>query len=96
MNENDLIQKIKKYLSRVPSTFFWKEHGGMYGTAGIPDIICCIKGKFAAFEVKVPGNKPTAIQASVHQKIRNAGGRVEVVFSVDDVKAVVKEMLEDD
>lgn len=93
MNESDLIKKIRAYLATLPHTFSWKEHGGMYGTAGIPDIICCINGKFVAFEVKVPGNKPSALQSSTHQKIRKAGGIVAVVFCVDDVRSVVKEVL---
>ena len=46
MNEAALIQKIRKYLATVPECFFWKEHGGQYGTAGIPDIIVCHKGRF--------------------------------------------------
>ena len=48
MNEAALIQKIRKYLATVPECFFWKEHGGQYGTAGIPDIIVCHKGRFIA------------------------------------------------
>ena len=50
-----MVAKIKKYLTTVPDCFFWKEHGGMYGTAGIPDIIACIKGHFFGFEVKTDG-----------------------------------------
>ena len=37
MKEKDLIKAIGNYLKSVPNLFFWKEHGGMYGTAGIPD-----------------------------------------------------------
>ena len=48
MNEAALIQIIRKYLATVPECFFWKEHGGQYGTAGIPDIIVCHKGRFIA------------------------------------------------
>ena len=50
MAERDVVAKIKKYLTTVPDCFFWKEHGGMYGTAGIPDIIACIRGHFFGFE----------------------------------------------
>lgn len=39
MKENDLIARIRSYLKTVDNLFFWKEHGGQYGTAGIPDII---------------------------------------------------------
>ena len=52
MAERDVVAKIKQYLKTVPNCFFWKEHGGMYGTAGIPDIIACIEGHFFGFGSK--------------------------------------------
>ena len=61
MKENDIVRAILKYLKTVPGCFVWKEHGGMYGTAGIPDIIACIKGRFFAVEVKIPVDKTTAL-----------------------------------
>ena len=39
MKETDIVKAIMKYLRTVPGCFCWKEHGGMYGTAGIPDIV---------------------------------------------------------
>ena len=61
MKEKDLIAKISNYLKSVNDLFFWKEHGGQYGTAGIPDLIVCYKGKFIAFEAKVGKNKATPL-----------------------------------
>ncbi len=92
MNEATLIQSIRKYLATLPDCFFWKEHGGQYGTAGIPDIIACYKGRFIALEAKVGKNKPTKLQAATIDKIRQAGGTAAVVYSVEDVKAVLSEM----
>lgn len=63
----------------------------MYGTAGIPDIIACIGGKFYGFEVKTERGKPTALQEATMRKIQAAGGTAVVVRSVDDVKAVLTE-----
>jgi hypothetical protein len=91
MNEAALIQKIRKYLATVPECFFWKEHGGQYGTAGIPDIIVCHKGRFIALEAKVGRNTPTKLQAATIDKIRQAGGTAAVVYSVEDVQAVISE-----
>ena len=59
MKEVDIVKAIMKYLKTVPGCFCWKEHGGMYGTAGIPDIIACINGHFYGFEVKTENGKPT-------------------------------------
>lgn len=89
MNESDIVKAIMKYLKSVPRCFCWKEHGGMYGTAGIPDIIACINGHFFGFEVKTDVGKPTKLQKATIRKIRAAGGTAVVVRSVDEVKAVV-------
>ena len=48
MLEKDIVNAILRYLKAVPACFAWKTHGGMYGTAGIPDIIACIGGRFVA------------------------------------------------
>ena len=48
MLERDIVTAIKRYLASLGSdVFFWKEHGGPYGCAGIPDIICCYNGRSA-------------------------------------------------
>ena len=92
MKEKDLIKAIGKYLKTVPGLFFWKEHGGMYGTAGIPDIIVCYKGKFIAFEAKVGYNKPTELQTQTINQITRSGGLAQVVYSVDAVRETIAAM----
>lgn len=89
MKESDLIKKISDYLKTVPNLFYWKEHGGMYGTAGIPDMIVCYRGRFIGFECKVGKNKPTVLQAVTIKQIINAGGYAMVVRSVDEVKQII-------
>ena len=90
MLERDIIITIKIYLASLGSdVLFWKEHGGPYGTSGIPDIICCYKGRFLGLEAKLPGGKLTALQRRALDKINAAGGIGRRVESVDDVKAVI-------
>lgn len=91
MLEKDIVNAIMKYLKAVPSCFSWKEHGGMYGTAGIPDIITCVDGQFFAFEVKTPIGKTTALQDATIRKILAAGGHAYVVRSVDEVRAILQD-----
>ena len=91
MLEKDIVAKIRNYLKTVPNCFFWKEHGGQYGTAGIPDIIVCHRGRFIALEAKVGKNTPTKLQAATIDKIRQAGGTAAVVYSVEDVRSVISE-----
>lgn len=90
--EKDIVRNIIRYLKALPKTFVWKEHGGMYGTAGIPDVICCHKGLFLAFEVKTQTGKATLLQEITIKKIVEAGGIAALVRSVDDVKKILEEL----
>ena len=90
MKEKSIENKIKAYLKTIDSLFFFKEHGGLYGTAGVPDIICCYKGLFIAFEVKTEDGKATALQDATIKRIKKAGGIAEIVRSVDEVKRIVE------
>lgn len=90
MKEKYIHKKILDYINSLDRAFAWKEFGGMYSAAGRLDITCCYDGRFYAFEVKVPGNKATALQLSVIKKIRAASGVAEVVYSVEDVKKILE------
>ena len=90
MLERDLVEEIKKYLQTKTELFFWKEHGGQFGTAGIPDIIVCYKGKFIAFECKKPGGKPTILQKIAINKIIKAKGIAVVVYTLEEVKNIIE------
>lgn len=89
MDEKHIVSSILKYLKTVPHSFAWKEHGGMYGTAGIPDIIACVNGSFYAFEVKQPSGKLTKLQEITIAKIQNANGHAYKVTSVNEVAAIL-------
>ena len=91
MAERDIVAAILR-LKTVPGCFCWKEHGGMYGTAGIPDIIACIGGRFVAFEVKTPTGKLTKLQEITIQKIRNAKGQAFKVTSAAEVADILREL----
>jgi hypothetical protein len=89
MLEKDITAAITRYLKTVPHCFFWKEHGGQYGTAGLPDIICCIGGRFVAFEVKTPSGRPSRLQEITITKIKAAKGEALIVRSVEEVKQIL-------
>lgn len=63
--------------------FFPSANFGM-GKSGVPDIICCYKGKFIAIECKAGKNKPTALQEKELAEIRSAGG-IALVIREDNV-----------
>ena len=91
MLERDIVTAIKRYLASLGSdVFFWKEHGSVYGTNGVPDIICCYKGRFLGLECKFPGGRLTKLQKRTIEKINRAGGVACRVESVEDVKRVIE------
>ena len=92
MLEKDIVKAILKYLKTVPNCFSWKEHGGMYGTAGIPDIICCYCGRFVVFEVKTETGKLTKLQEVTIRRIKEAKGKAFKVTSVEEVKQILEHM----
>jgi hypothetical protein len=90
MNEKEIVNRIKEYLKTLEGCFYWKEHGGQFGQAGIPDLIICYKGRFIAFEVKTEKGKLTVLQALTIRQIQKAGGTAAVVRSVDDARRVIE------
>jgi len=94
MMEKDIVNTIIRYLKTIPCCFAWKTHGGLYGTAGIPDIIACVGGQFLAFEVKQPGGKLTKIQGVTIRKINEAGGKACKVTNVEEVRCILSSLEE--
>jgi hypothetical protein len=90
MLEKDITAVILRHLKTVPGCFAYKTHGGMYGTAGLPDVVCCLNGRFVAFEIKQPGGRLTKLQEITIAKIKAAGGEAFKVTSVGEVKEILK------
>jgi hypothetical protein len=90
MRENTLVDKIFKYLKTLDNCFSWKNHGNQYSRIGLPDIVAVWKGKIYCFETKVEGNKPTLLQQATIKKLKEAGAIAEVVYSLEEVKELMK------
>lgn len=84
------MKEILAYLKNLDGCFAWKEHGGMYGTAGLPDIIVCLQGRFIGIEVKKPGGKLTKLQEITIRDIERAGGIMVVAHSLCEVQERLK------
>ena len=95
MLEKDITAAIQRYLKTVPNCFHFKEHGGQYGTAGLPDIIVCYRGRFVAFEVKTETGRPSKLQEITIAKIKAAKGEAFIVRSVQEVQAIIKNLEEE-
>ena len=47
MPEKDIVAAIRRYLATLgEDVFFWKEHGGAYGTSGVPTSSAATEGGF--------------------------------------------------
>ena len=66
---------------RKEGAFCFKVWGSEHMMAGLPDIIGCFKGRFFAFETKLPEKRSNTslIQERIMAKIRAAGGVAQVV-----------------
>jgi mevalonate kinase len=95
MKEKNITAAILRYLKAVPGCFCWKEHGGIYGTSGLPDIICCVNGRFVAFEVKTEDGRLSKLQELAIAKITAAGGAAFMVRSVAEVRQHLEKIQED-
>lgn len=85
--EKKVKDQIVKLLKQYDIYYFFPATHG-YGRSGVPDIICCHKGKFIAFECKAGDNKTTTLQDREISAIHAAGG-VAHVIKEDNIDLVV-------
>jgi len=90
--EGKVKRKTIAELQKLGMYIFFPATGG-FGRSGIPDIVCCYKGKFIGIECKAHGNKPTALQQSNLEEIVNNGGIAIVIdeTSVFNLKQIIEE-----
>ena len=88
-DENKVKKSVQEYLDSL-GAYHFKVHGSVYMRAGIPDIICCYKGKFIGIETKDGNNKASELQLAHIRQIRKAGGIGFVAYSVENVKEQLK------
>ena len=89
--EGKIQKSILEYLRSVPRC--WAVKILSANERGVPDIVCCCRGRFYGFEVKAQGGKATAIQDYQGEAIGYAGGVYRVVRSKDEVRAVLGEVV---
>ena len=76
--ESTFQTKVIDYLHSI-GAYVIKIHVSSYQLEGEPDIICCYKGRFYAFELKQGYNKASALQEVKLELIRESGGVAMVV-----------------
>lgn len=90
--EGRVKANIVKILKKYNVYYFFPAANG-YGRAGIPDIICCVNGKFIAIECKAGSNQPTELQKREIDAIHSAKGVAAVIneSNIDLVEQILKE-----
>lgn len=84
--ETRIQRAIQRWL-KEEGVFVFKIHGSEFMAAGLPDLVCCVRGRFVAIEVKTPTGTSSKRQRYMHRVIEEAGGVVIVATSVADVRA---------
>ncbi|NFB58009.1 VRR-NUC domain-containing protein [Clostridium botulinum] len=81
--EKKFENEIKKFLSELPKTWFFKYWAGPYSKSGIPDIIACVDGHFVGIEVKAPNGKPSELQKRNVRLIQECRGLGYILYPKD-------------
>jgi hypothetical protein len=76
--EAKVKDQIKKILNEH-NIYYAMPHGAGFGNAGVPDFLCCWKGKFLAIEAKANGGKVTALQQKNLHDVELSGGSTWVL-----------------
>jgi Holliday junction resolvase len=89
--EQRIKNKVRAALKEAGAYFFFPAMG-VYGRAGVPDIVACMNGQFIGIECKAANKQPTELQAYELDKIAFAGGLVWVANAVN-VDEVVSDLI---
>lgn len=100
MSEQQLTRAIIEAVNGTRLAHVWRNQSGrvrvrggmMYlAPAGSPDVVgyMLAGGRFVGIEVKLPGEKPTAIQDTWREEITKAGGVAATAWCVADAIAAV-------
>lgn len=84
--EAECKKYVKQLLAKYKIWYFMPSMSG-FGRAGIPDFICCIRGRLLGIETKALKGKLTRIQEVEQGKINDAGG-VCIVMRIDRLQAL--------
>ena len=91
--ESKVKAKVVKLLKQYGAYYFFPATHG-FGRSGVPDVVCCVKGRFLAIECKAGANKPTPLQNREIDAIRTARGIAMVVNedNINMVELILKEL----
>lgn len=77
-NEADVKKRITRLLKKY-AIWYTMPHQAGFSQPGVPDYLCCVRGRFLGIEAKFGKNTTTPMQERQLGDIRKAGGRAIVV-----------------
>jgi Holliday junction resolvase len=86
--------KIKAIL-KAHNVYYAMPIGTGYGSSGVPDFLCCVRGRFLAIEAKAGKGKTTALQDKNIKQIIASGGLAIVVNedNMQELELLLKHVL---
>ena len=92
--ENAVKRRIRKVLKDY-KVYCFAAAAGPFSVHGVPDIICCVNGKFVAIEVKAPGKVKSVTKNQRYHlaTIKENGGYAIVTDNEQDVIALMEEIM---
>lgn len=88
MRESELQEKCIEYLKKN-DIYYINKYGDGRSAKGCPDLLCCINGKFVAFELKVGNGKMKPDQRIHKVRIERSGGIHYTPRSLDEFKVMI-------
>jgi len=92
--ESKVKAKIKAILKKH-DIYYAMPIGTGYGNSGVPDFLCCVRGRFLAIEAKAGKGKTTALQDKNIKQIIASGGLAIVVNedNIEELESLLKHVL---
>lgn len=90
--ESKVKKKVRLILDAIGAYYVFPQTGG-FGNSGMPDILCCINGRFVGIECKANGGKVTRLQQSHLDEIEMRGG-VALIVNENNLESLEQLLLE--
>ncbi len=91
--EKNFENRVKRFLTEQGCWYVKYWGGGQFTKAGVPDLLCCIHGRFVGIELKASNGHPSELQLRQLRLIEEAGGVGILLYPKDfeKFKKFVKE-----
>ncbi len=77
--KEEWVKERVKDILKFYKVYYFMPRAGNFGSSGVPDFVVCIAGMFLAIETKAGNNKPTDLQLSQIDKIRESRGTAVII-----------------